>query len=91
MPQTFKGLVSESHNQDEIGSKLQNTSVFADTTLQKFMEWSDLMEDPVELCPITDMRNAVRNLWESAQRTAWQRMQFPEEEETSVDWSSNTV
>ena len=44
------------------------------------MEWSDLIEDTTEICPITDMRDAVQNLWESARRAAWQRMQFLEEE-----------
>ena len=75
----FNALVSESRSQDEIKSELQNTTVFTDSILQKFMEWSDLIEDPTELRPITDMRNAVQNLWESARRAASQRMQFLEE------------
>lgn len=55
-------------------------TVFTDSMLQKFMEWSDLIEDPTEIRPLTDMRDAVQNLWESARRAAWQRMQFLLEE-----------
>ena len=52
------------------------------------MEWSDLIEDTTEIRPITDMRDAVQNLWESARRAAWQRMQFLEEEleKESTSW-----